>query len=75
MSDKQDLAIQDLFNTEIKNHLWNEIEGLDYKIAEKKQLNQQHRAGIKERERQIEALGVHRQLMQDELKRRGGRWK
>ena len=73
MTDKQELAIQDLFNTEIKNHLWIEIQGLDYKIAEKKQLNQQHRAGIKERERQIEALGVHRQLMQDELKRRGGR--
>ena len=70
MADKQDLAIQDLFNTEIKKHLWDEIQGLDYKIAEKKQLNQQHRAGIKERERQIEALRVHRQLMQDELKRR-----
>ena len=53
MPDKQDLAIQDLFNTEIKKHLWNEIQGLDYKIAEKKQLNQQHRAGIKERERPV----------------------
>ena len=70
MTDIQELAIQDLFNTEIKNHLWNEIQGLEYQITEKKQLNQQHRAGIKERERQIEALRVHRQLMQDELKRR-----
>ena len=71
--DIQDTAIQDLFNSEIKHHLWTEIQGLGYKIAEKKELNIQQRAGIKERESQIEALMVHRKLMQDELERRGGR--